>query len=161
MRVPVPGLVFVGDRVCTTNPAAGRGVTTSLLQARRLVGLLDEHGADHEATTRAFDAWCTAAIRPWFDDHVACDTDLTRRWAGGDVDLDRPLPSDLITAVTEVDPSLMRVVGPYFGMLALPVTCARSSRGPARSTRAGWRPPVPDGPEPRRAGRPGGGSAAA
>ena len=48
--VPLPGLVFLGDRVCTTNPAAGRGVTTSLMQARRLVELLDEHGADHETT---------------------------------------------------------------------------------------------------------------
>ena len=145
--MPVPGLVFVGDPVCTTNPAAGRGVTTSLLQARRLVGLLDEHGADHETTTRAFDAWCTAAIRPWFDDHVACDTDLTRRWAGGDVDLDRPLPSDLITAVAEVDPSLMRVIGPYFGMQA-PPSSLRAIEPRAREIYAsGWRLPVPEGPD--------------
>jgi 2-polyprenyl-6-methoxyphenol hydroxylase-like FAD-dependent oxidoreductase len=145
--VPVPGLVFVGDQVCTTNPTAGRGVTTSLLQARRLVELLDEHGADHETTTRAFDAWCTAAIRPWFDDHVACDTDLTRRWAGGDVDLDHPLPSDLITTVAEVDPSLMRVIGPYFGMQALP-SSLRVIEPRAREIYAsGWRPPVPEGPD--------------
>ncbi len=145
--VPVPGLVFLGDRVCTTNPAAGRGVTTSLLQARRLVGLLDEHGADHEATTRAFDAWCTDAIRPWFDDHVACDTDLTRRWAGGDVDLDRPLPSDLITAVAEVDPSLMRVIGPYFGMQALPSSLRAIEPRAREIYRSGWRLPVPEGPD--------------
>jgi hypothetical protein len=145
--VPVPGLVFVGDQVCTTNPAAGRGVALSLLQARRLVELLDEHGADHEATTRAFDAWCTAAIRPWFDDHVACDTDLTRRWAGGDVDLDHPLPSDLITAVAAVDPSLMRVIGPYFGMQALP-SSLRAVEPRAREIYAdGWRQPVPEGPD--------------
>ncbi len=145
--VPVPGLVFVGDAVCTTNPAAGRGVTTSLLQARRLLELLDEHGTDHETTTRAFDDWCTAAIRPWFDDHVACDTDLARRWAGGDVDLDRPLPSDLITAVAEVDPSLMRVIGPYLGMQALP-SSLRAIEPRAREIYAGgWRLPVPEGPD--------------
>lgn len=145
--VPVPGLVFVGDQVCTTNPAAGRGVTTSLLQARRLVALIDEHGADHETTTRAFDAWCTEAIRPWFDDHVACDTDLTRRWAGGDVDLDRPLPSDVICATAEVDPALMRVVGPYFGMQALP-SSLRAVEPRAREIYAsGWRLPVPAGPD--------------
>ena len=145
--VPVPGLVFVGDAVCTTNPAAGRGITTSLLQAQELIRLLDEHGADHEATTRAFDAWCTAAIRPWFEDHVACDTDLTRRWAGGDVDLDHPLPSDLITAVAEVDPSLMRAIGPYFGMRALP-SSLRAIEPRAREIYAsGWRLPVPEGPD--------------
>jgi 2-polyprenyl-6-methoxyphenol hydroxylase-like FAD-dependent oxidoreductase len=145
--VPVPGLVFVGDQVCTTNPAAGRGVTTSLLQARRLVALIDEHGADHETTTRVFDAWCTEAIRPWFEDHVANDADLARRWAGGDVDLDRPLPSDLITAVAEVDPSLMRVIGPYFGMQALP-SSLRAVEPRAREIYAGgWRPPTPAGPD--------------
>ena len=145
--VPVPGLVFVGDAVCTTNPAAGRGITTSLLQARRLIELVDEHGADHETTTLAFDAWCTEAIRPWFEDHVANDTDLTRRWTGGDVDLDRPLPSDLITAVAAVDPSLVRVIGPYFGMQALP-SSLRAIEPRAREIYAGgWRPPVPDGPD--------------
>ena len=144
--VPVPGLVFVGDAVCTTNPAAGRGITTSLLQARRLIELVDEHGADHETTTLAFDAWCTEAIRPWFEDHVANDTDLSR-WSGGDVDLDRPLPSDLITAAALVDPSLMRVIGPYFGMQALP-SSLRAIEPRAREIYAGgWRPPVPDGPD--------------
>jgi 2-polyprenyl-6-methoxyphenol hydroxylase-like FAD-dependent oxidoreductase len=145
--VPVRGLVFVGDAVCTTNPAAGRGITTSLLQARRLIELVDQHGADHETTTLAFDAWCTEGIRPWFEDHVANDTDLTRRWVGGDVDLDRPLPSDLITAVAAVDPSLMRVIGPYFGMQALP-SSLRAIEPRAREIYAGgWRPPVPDGPD--------------
>jgi 2-polyprenyl-6-methoxyphenol hydroxylase-like FAD-dependent oxidoreductase len=145
--VPVPGLVFVGDAVCTTNPAAGRGITTSLLQAQELIRLLDEHGSDYETTTRAFDAWCTETIRPWFEDHVINDTDLSRRWAGGDVDLDRPLPSDLIVAVAEVDPSLMRVIGPYFGMQA-PPSSLREIEPRAREIYAsGWRPPVPEGPD--------------
>ncbi len=145
-EVPLAGLVFVGDAVCTTNPAAGRGVATSLMQAQRLVGLLDEHGADHDAVSQEFDAWCTAVIRPWFDDHVVCDTDLARRWAGGDVDLDRPLPSDVIAAVTAVDPSLMAVVGPYQAMLA-PPTSLRAIEPRAREIYAsGWRPAVPEGP---------------
>ena len=44
--VALPGLIFVGDSVCTTNPALGRGVTTSLLQARELLRLLEEHPHD-------------------------------------------------------------------------------------------------------------------
>ena len=40
-RVGVHGLIFVGDAVLTTNPAAGRGVTTSMMQARQLLAILD------------------------------------------------------------------------------------------------------------------------
>jgi hypothetical protein len=144
--VPLPGLVFVGDAVCTTNPAVGRGIATSLLQARALLRLLDEDPRDLVGLTLAFDAWCTDNIAPWFDDHVYWDADLTRRWAGADVDLSRPLPSDLVVAATEADPGLFPLVGPYLSMRALP-----SSLDPARPRAteiyaSGWRPRVPDGP---------------
>lgn len=144
--VPLPGLVFVGDAVCTTNPSAGRGVATSLMQARELLALLDADAADPESSTRAFDAWCTSHIRPWFDDHVACDAGLAARWAGADVDLDRPIPSDLIGAAAQVDPSLMRVVGPYQAMQALPGTLAEVEPRAHAIYAGGWRPPVPAGP---------------
>ena len=42
----LPGLLFVGDSVCTTTPNFGRGIATSMLQAREVLRLLDEHGAD-------------------------------------------------------------------------------------------------------------------
>ncbi len=144
--VPLPGLVFVGDAVCTTNPSAGRGVATSLMQARQLLALLDEDATDPESCTRAFDAWCAGAIRPWFDDHVTCDAGLAARWAGADVDLDRPLPADLIGAAVEVEPSLMRVVGPYQAMQALPGTLAEVEPRVHEIYAGGWRPPVPAGP---------------
>ena len=69
-RVAMDGLICAGDSVCTTNPAAGRGVTTSLLQARQLIGLLEEHGRDFSSCSLAFDRWCAGNIKPWFDDHV-------------------------------------------------------------------------------------------
>ncbi|MDT7709661.1 MAG: hypothetical protein QOG20_5268 [Pseudonocardiales bacterium] len=145
--VPLPGLVFLGDTVCTTNPAAGRGVATSLTQVRQLLALLDEGGAaDLEAATRAFDAWCTGTIKPWFDDHVDCDAGLAARWAGEDVDLSRRLPSDLIGPACEVDPSLMRVVGPYLGMQALPGSLDVVESRVREIYASGWRPPVPAGP---------------
>lgn len=144
--VPLPGLMFVGDAVCTTNPSAGRGVTTSLLQVRALLALLDEDTTDPESCTRAFDAWCAGHIRPWFEDHVECDAGLAARWAGADVDLDRPLPADLIGAAAMVDPSLMRVVGPYQAMQALPGTLAEVEPRAHEIYADGWRPPVPAGP---------------
>src|SRR4051812_11370014 len=64
-RVALPGLVHVGDAVCTTNPTAGRGIATSLKQVQRLVPELGEH-ADTVDATLAFDAYCTRWIRPWY-----------------------------------------------------------------------------------------------
>ncbi len=150
-RLPLPGLVAVGDSVSTTNPAAGRGVAIGLLQARRLVALLDEHvvagdGSDAESAALAFDAWCEEQVRPWFADHVACDAALLRRWAGEDVDLTGPLPSDLVCAATAVDPSLLRVVGPYWGMRVLPAALAAVEPRAREVYASGWRPPVPAGP---------------
>lgn len=143
----IPGLISLGDAVCTTNPAAGRGVTTSLLQARQLLTLLGAHGRDHASCTLAFDTWCERAIKPWFTDHVRWDTDLTRRWAGGDIDLTRPLPSDLIVAAAEAEPALASAVGPYLGMRVLPGSL-QAVEPMARAVYAtGWRPPVPPGPD--------------
>ena len=53
--VALPGLIFVGDSVCTTNPVLGRGVATSLLQACELLRLLGEHSDDLAAATLAFE----------------------------------------------------------------------------------------------------------
>jgi hypothetical protein len=142
----LPGLVRVGDVVCSTNPMAGRGVATSLLQARRLVTLVDEHAPDWSAVARALDAWCDAEIRPWFDDHVHIDAERSRRWAGADVDPARPLPSDLVVAACETEPGLMGVVGPYLLMEALPASLAAVRPWAQQRYAAGWRPPVPPGP---------------
>ncbi|MEJ2864606.1 FAD-dependent oxidoreductase [Actinomycetospora sp. OC33-EN07] len=146
-RVPLPGLVFLGDSVCTTNPTAGRGVSTSLMQVEHLLALLDEGGAaDTEALARAQDAWCREHIRPWFLDHLATDAAQTARWAGEDVDPARPPTSDLVVSALEADPSLMRVVGPYLAMRALPDSLAAVHPRVQEIYASGWRPPVAEGP---------------
>jgi 2-polyprenyl-6-methoxyphenol hydroxylase-like FAD-dependent oxidoreductase len=63
-RAALDGLIYAGDAVCTTNPAAGRGVTTSLLHARQLLALLAERGRDLTSCSLAFDRWCAGHIRP-------------------------------------------------------------------------------------------------
>ncbi|PVZ03410.1 FAD-dependent oxidoreductase [Actinomycetospora cinnamomea] len=145
-RLPLPGLMFLGDGVCTTNPVAGRGVATSLMQVERFLALLAEHGDDHAATALALDAWCTAALRPWFLDHVAVDDAQVERWAGRDVDPTRPPPSDLVVSATAVDPTLMEVVGPYLGMAALPSSLAAVHPRVQEIYASGWRPPFAEGP---------------
>ncbi|MEJ2887582.1 FAD-dependent oxidoreductase [Actinomycetospora sp. OC33-EN06] len=145
-RVPLPGVVFVGDSVCTTNPTAGRGVSTSLMQVEHLLALLDDGGSDPEGLTLAQDAWCGDHIRPWFLDHLATDAAQTARWAGEDVDPARPPTSDLVVSATAVDPSLMAVVGPYLAMRALPDSLTAVHPRVQEIYASGWRPPVAAGP---------------
>ncbi|MGH3697794.1 MAG: FAD-dependent oxidoreductase [Pseudonocardiaceae bacterium] len=145
-QVALDGLIFVGDAVCTTNPSAGRGIATSLMQAHRLVGLLDEHQRDFTSCSLEFDHWCAENIQPWFADHMHWDAELIRRWSGHDVDLTRPLPADLITAATAVDPGMLEIVGPYLAMVALPASLAAVEPRAREIYASGWRPPVPAGP---------------
>jgi len=145
-QVALDGLIYAGDAVCTTNPTAGRGVTTSLLQAQQLIGLLEEHRRDLTSCSLAFDRWCTRNIKPWFDDHVYWDADLIRRWSGHDVDLTRPLPPDLIIAAAQADPEIMKVVGPYQAMLTLPGSLDAVQARARDIYASGWRPPIPPGP---------------
>jgi 2-polyprenyl-6-methoxyphenol hydroxylase-like FAD-dependent oxidoreductase len=145
-RIALDGLIYAGDSVCTTNPVAGRGVTTSLLQARQLIGLLAEHGRDRSSCSLAFDHWCAVHIKPWFDDHVYWDADLIRRMSGQDVDLSRPLPPDLIMAAAHADPEIAKVVAPYQAMLAPPASLDTVQARARDIYATGWRPPMPPGP---------------
>jgi 2-polyprenyl-6-methoxyphenol hydroxylase-like FAD-dependent oxidoreductase len=145
-RPLVPGMISVGDAVCTTTPLAGRGVTLALAQAGALVRSLDEHGSDVDTVTRQFDRWCTDNIRPWFDDHRFADADRIRRWSGGEVDTTRRLPSDLIVAAAAADDTLRAVVEPYARMDALPASLDTVEPRAREIFADGWRPAVPDGP---------------
>lgn len=145
-RIPLPGLIALGDAVCTTNPALGRGVATSLMQARQLLDLLAVHGHDFVSCSLAFDDWCRDNIKPWFADHVYSDAHLQRRWAGEDVDLTRRLPSDLITAAADTHPELLPVVGPYLAMQVLPSSLDDIEPRVREIFASGWRPATPDGP---------------
>jgi 2-polyprenyl-6-methoxyphenol hydroxylase-like FAD-dependent oxidoreductase len=142
----LPGLIAVGDAVCTTTPLAGRGVALALMQARELIRTIDQHHADIYCATIEFDRWCDDHIRPWFDDHRDVDADRMRRWAGGDVDLHRRLPSDLIVAAAEAAPALRDIVGPYASMDALPASLAPAEPRARALFATGWRPSIPAGP---------------
>jgi 2-polyprenyl-6-methoxyphenol hydroxylase-like FAD-dependent oxidoreductase len=144
--IAAEGLVFAGDAVLTTNPAAGRGVTTSLMQAQRLLRALDEHGSDFTAVSLDFDRWCTETMKPWFDDHVRWDAGLLSRWRGEPIDFSQPLPSDLICSLAEKDPSVMSIVGPYWGMVAGPSALASIEQRAREALLSGFRPAVPSGP---------------
>jgi 2-polyprenyl-6-methoxyphenol hydroxylase-like FAD-dependent oxidoreductase len=142
----LPGLFSVGDSVCTTNPAAGRGVSLGLKQAAALLSMIAEDGRDPAATAQRFETWCDEHIRPWYEDHLYWDATLLRRFSGEDIDLDARIPSDVICAAAEVDAEIMPAAGPYMGMMA-PPSILRSVEERARAVlHTGWRPPLGDGP---------------
>ncbi|GLY94240.1 FAD-dependent monooxygenase [Actinoplanes sp. NBRC 103695] len=140
------GLVHVGDAVCITNPIAGRGIATSLMQAQNLVAALDAHDDPHDVRD-AFDAYCTRAIRPWFDDHVRSDPDRLARYRGADVDLDRPLTSGWIVETMAASAELRPLILQYLQMRVLPGELAAIEPAARAVYRGGWRPPRPAGPD--------------
>jgi 2-polyprenyl-6-methoxyphenol hydroxylase-like FAD-dependent oxidoreductase len=144
-RPCIPGLVSVGDAVATTTPIFGRGVATTFLQALRLLTLLDSE-PDPALVGEPFDDWCAQNMLPWVADHVEMDRDVVRRWEGGDVDLTRRLPSDLILAAAERDPGIGPATGGYFSMLELPA-CLDPVEPLARAVyETGWRRDFTPGP---------------
>jgi 2-polyprenyl-6-methoxyphenol hydroxylase-like FAD-dependent oxidoreductase len=144
-RCALPGLLFIGDAVLTTNPQAGRGISTGFAQARTLLRLL---AADTDLGSVAveFDAWAGANLRPWFDDHVYWEATLLRRWDGEDIDLDARIPSDVVSAAAEVDPAIMPAAMAYTSMTALPGVLDQFQERARAVLRTGWRPPVAAGP---------------
>ncbi|TFV54714.1 FAD-dependent monooxygenase [Mycobacterium sp. PS03-16] len=145
----LPGLISVGDAVCTTTPLAGRGVTLAFRQARALLGIVDDAPGgvtDTDTLTTAFDSWCEAELRPWFVDHRHADAERLRRWSGAGIDPTRPLPSDLVVAAADADPTLRPLVEPYARMEALPAGLAPARSRAHEIYARGWRPAVPPGP---------------
>jgi 2-polyprenyl-6-methoxyphenol hydroxylase-like FAD-dependent oxidoreductase len=141
----VPGLVAIGDAVATTAPTAGRGIAMAYQQVDEFLRLIDA-GTDPRTIADPFGAWCDRAMLPWVLDHISTDDDAARRWQGGDVDLTRPLPSDLIVAAAQVEPRLREHIGPYLGMVALPESLAPAEPLAREVFRTGWRPPRAEGP---------------
>jgi 2-polyprenyl-6-methoxyphenol hydroxylase-like FAD-dependent oxidoreductase len=141
----LPGLVSIGDAVTTTTPTVGRGLAMTFLQVQQLLALLDS-GVDPTLVAEPFDAWCEKNMLPWVVDHTHMDGDQVRRWQGGDVDLTRRLPSDLILSAAEVDPRIHRVSLGYQGMVELPASLDPVEPLARAVYESGWRPAPTSGP---------------
>lgn len=145
-RLRLPGLISVGDAVCTTTPNFGRGMALSLLQVQELLRLIGACGNDLVGVGEAFDDWCGAAMRPWVQDHMAMDDSIARRWLGEDLDLSLPLPSDRILAAAEIDSDIGRAAVPYLAMTGGPDVMRRLEPRARTVYEAGWRPRPAVGP---------------
>ena len=145
-RPVLPGLISVGDAVCTTTPLAGRGVTLALMQARRT---RPEPRPDHHDDIDSADNAIRRLVHGQHSSRGSTTTATPTPIGPAMVRRGRrprpPLPSDLIVAAAEADPRLTELVAPYTTMDALPASLA-PARARAREIYAsGWRPPVPTG----------------
>ena len=122
----VPGLVGIGDAVCTTDPAFGRGAALALASGFALARAVDE-SVDVDTLTRHFGAWFAENVVPWHADSVAQDRGRTAMWQAA-VASDSPpappapgSPAVLVAAsLAGVDASLWRGFVRYAGMLDPP-----------------------------------------
>ncbi|HWU22456.1 MAG TPA: FAD-dependent oxidoreductase [Nocardioides sp.] len=139
---PADGLYFLGDTVCTLNPANGRSLALHVPHAQQLLAAIDR-GDESGDISLALDQWADAHIRPWWADHVLTDASLASRFSGEDIDPEAPLASDVICAAAGVEPAYFPIVGPFGGMMVEP-DALEPLREPVRELlRGGWRPPTP------------------
>jgi 2-polyprenyl-6-methoxyphenol hydroxylase-like FAD-dependent oxidoreductase len=86
LRLPDPGepavkgFFALGDAVCTTNPAYGRGVSLGLTHAYLLADLIEEHPTVDEKQAKEFHARTEALMRPWFEEAIANDRGRAGLW---------------------------------------------------------------------------------
>lgn len=140
------GLVAAGDAVATTTPNFGRGVTMALMQAEQLLAGIDTFGSDLDTLRDSFDDWCAETIAPWVRDHIDMDSTRLARWGGAALDLERPLPSDLVLAAASQDPGIARAMQPYLAMDAGPGSLDPLQGAARRVFETGWRPAYDEGP---------------
>lgn len=70
----VHGFHALGDAHTCTNPLYGRGCSLAFVQAGLLADAIAEHGTDHDARARAYEASSRREVEPWFEVSVQMDT---------------------------------------------------------------------------------------
>lgn len=138
------GLLAIGDAVSTTNPMGARGISVGISTAVALTQIMA--ATPQSEWARALGRWCTGEVRPWFEDQIASDGAMQRRWAGEAADLDCPLPVDLIASTAEADPEIMKLVGPYLLMATTSHPLRVAEERAREILRSGWRPQIPESP---------------
>lgn len=75
------GFYGLGDAVCTTNPAYGRGVSLALAHVFELVDLLAAHPTVDRAQAARFAGASKALLAPWLGESIANDRGRAGLWA--------------------------------------------------------------------------------
>lgn len=74
------GFYGLGDAVCTTNPANGRGVSLALAHVYALADLLDAHPSVDRGQAAAFAGTTKGLLAPWLGEAIANDRGRAALW---------------------------------------------------------------------------------
>jgi 2-polyprenyl-6-methoxyphenol hydroxylase-like FAD-dependent oxidoreductase len=124
--VPVAGLFHVGDSVCTTNPAYGRGVSLALANAYALADVLKRNPDDTVAQQREMAEVTERLFRPWLVDAIRTDRGRAGLWKATLAGQQPPQPPPGVVtfgsavAAAAVDPVVWRRVVRMMMMLSEP-----------------------------------------
>jgi 2-polyprenyl-6-methoxyphenol hydroxylase-like FAD-dependent oxidoreductase len=77
---PLPGFVQVGDAVCTTNPAYGRGVSLALAHAYRIADVIAASPRVDAAQAALLSSEAERLFTPWFEESVRNDRGRAGLW---------------------------------------------------------------------------------
>ena len=162
----VTGLFGIGDAVCTTDPAFGRGAALAVASAFALADAVGDSGGDLTSAGEHFDSWFSANVAPWHADAVATDRGRTAMWhaalaASGSpatagpprpdpspaspAESAPPVPASLVVAAGTwgPDPAVCRAFIRYAALLAPPqsLMTTQVTDRVRRMAAEGWAPP--------------------
>jgi len=92
---PIPGLISVGDAVCTTNPSYGRGMSLALQQIYGLADVLTKYPTVSASQAVAVAALADEVFRPWYELSVRNDRERIARWRAAIEGHQAPKPDHL------------------------------------------------------------------
>jgi 2-polyprenyl-6-methoxyphenol hydroxylase-like FAD-dependent oxidoreductase len=139
---PVPGLFFLGDSACTTNPAYGRGVSLALAHAFAMAEVLKADPSVGEEQAREMAQVTERLFTPWFEEAVQNDRGRGGLWRATVSGVTMPPPPEhVITfgAVAEAgatDPVVWRRLVRVMMSLSTPDTVYGDEDVRARVTKA-------------------------
>jgi 2-polyprenyl-6-methoxyphenol hydroxylase-like FAD-dependent oxidoreductase len=125
---PVTGLFRVGDSVCTTNPAYGRGVSLALAHAYQLTDVLGAYPDPSPQQSAEVAAMTTRLMMPWWTDSVMNDKGRAMLWRAGLAGAPPPAPPQGVVtfgaaaAAAATDPFVWRRMARVMMSLSPPAT---------------------------------------
>ncbi len=123
----LPGLVGIGDAVCTSDPAFGRGAAIAVVSGLALARVVEESDRDVDVARERFRIWFTENVVPWHADSVAQDRGRTAMWQAAAAEGAPSTPPavggpalTVAAALTGLDPVIWRRFVRYAGLLDPP-----------------------------------------
>ena len=118
------GFHAIGDAHTCTNPLYGRGCSLAFVQAGLVTDAIVEHGSDHDARARAYEAASAREVEPWFGVSVQMDKmgadPKGVGLGGGSPDSPEARSFAAVMVAAQSDPVIGRAFARFWNLLLLP-----------------------------------------